>query len=85
VTSIVAGRFAGQHATGTVNYQQRSGRAGRKGQRFLAVLTYCRAQTHDRIHFDHPQEMTGGDRSHRRWQWAQTSEFSLTGWLPKRS
>jgi DEAD/DEAH box helicase domain-containing protein len=42
------------------NYQQRAGRAGRKKQAFSAALTYCRGQTHDRIHFDHPEEMTSG-------------------------
>jgi len=42
------------------NYQQRVGRAGRKGQPFSAAFTFCRGQTHDRIHFEHPAEMTGG-------------------------
>lgn len=42
------------------NYQQRVGRAGRKGQAFSAAFTFCRGQTHDRIHFEHPGEMTGG-------------------------
>lgn len=42
------------------NYQQRAGRAGRAGQPFAVVLTYSRGQTHDRLHFDHPGEMTGG-------------------------
>lgn len=42
------------------NYQQRAGRAGRAGQPFAMVLTYSRGQSHDRLHFDHPAEMTGG-------------------------
>lgn len=41
------------------NYQQRVGRAGRKGQAFAVAFTFCRGQTHDRIHFEHPSEMTG--------------------------
>lgn len=43
------------------NYQQRVGRAGRKAQRYSAALTYCRAQTHDLVHFLYPAEMTGGE------------------------
>jgi hypothetical protein len=41
------------------NYQQRVGRAGRRGQRFTVALTFCRANSHDRYHFEHPEGITG--------------------------
>lgn len=41
------------------NYQQRVGRAGRRGQRFSVALTFCRSNSHDRYHFDNPSSITG--------------------------
>lgn len=41
------------------NYQQRVGRAGRRGQRFSCVLTYCKSNSHDLFYFMHPEKITG--------------------------
>lgn len=41
------------------NYQQRVGRAGRRGQRFSVAMTFARANSHDRHHFENPDEITG--------------------------
>ena len=41
------------------NYQQRVGRAGRRGQAFSMVLTVCRSKSHDLHYFRHPEEITG--------------------------
>lgn len=40
------------------NYQQRSGRAGRRGQAFAAVLTLCRGRSHDEFYYRHPERIT---------------------------
>ncbi len=41
------------------NYQQRVGRAGRRGQAFAAVLTLCRGRSHDEHYFRYPERITG--------------------------
>jgi DEAD/DEAH box helicase domain-containing protein len=41
------------------NYQQRVGRAGRRGQAFSVVLTVCRSKSHDLYYFRHPERITG--------------------------
>jgi len=41
------------------NYQQRVGRAGRRGQPFALVLTLCRGRSHDEHYFSKPGRITG--------------------------
>jgi hypothetical protein len=41
------------------NYQQRVGRAGRRGQAFSFVATFCRGRSHDAFYFRHPESITG--------------------------
>ena len=40
------------------NYQQRVGRAGRRGQAYAAILTFCRGRSHDEHYFSNPKEIT---------------------------
>lgn len=39
------------------NYQQRVGRAGRRGQAFSLAMTICRASSHEMYHFESPSSM----------------------------
>jgi Lhr-like helicase len=41
------------------NYQQRVGRAGRRGQAFSLVATLCRSRSHDLHYFMNPRSITG--------------------------
>jgi hypothetical protein len=41
------------------NYQQRVGRAGRRGQAYSMVTTVCRSKSHDLHYFRHPAAITG--------------------------
>jgi DEAD/DEAH box helicase domain-containing protein len=41
------------------NYQQRVGRAGRRGQAFAYALTLCRGRSHDSHYFYFPEKITG--------------------------
>ncbi len=41
------------------NYQQRVGRAGRRGQAFSMALTVCRTKSHDLTYFRNPAAITG--------------------------
>ena len=41
------------------NYQQRVGRAGRRGQAFSMALTVCRTRSHDVYYFRETEKITG--------------------------
>lgn len=43
------------------NYQQRVGRAGRRGQTYSFALTLCRSRSHDLHYFENPEAITGDD------------------------
>ncbi len=53
--SVIQGNMPPQR----FNYQQRAGRAGRRGQPFATVLTICRGRSHDEFYYQNPGRITG--------------------------
>lgn len=45
---------------GVANYQQRAGRAGRRGRALASVLTYAHGNTHDEHYFRRPADIISG-------------------------
>ena len=43
------------------NYQQRSGRAGRRGRSIASVITYAHGTSHDSYYYDNPAQIITGD------------------------